>query len=280
MKVLSLGAGVQSSTLLLMACRGAIEKPDLAIFADTGWEDPRTYQHLNWLEGEAAKAGLLVLRVQRGNIRDDLLNAAEMKMAFLQMPVFIRKNGDLRMGRRHCTEYFKLRPIREQIRKLLSVGPRARLPKDAVELWVGISLDEARRMSQAREQWVNVTWPLVRMRMTRFDCLAWLAKHYPGKEVPRSSCVGCPFHSNECWKELRQDPEVWKDVLETDEAIRNGTQGGELYLHRSGTPLSEVDLRTPEEKGQLAFPFYQEERWKLFGEIGLLLPEDEMTPVE
>lgn len=273
MKALSLGAGVQSSTILLMACRGEMDKPDLAIFADTGWEDPRTYVHLKFLEREASTAGIPVLRVSRGNIRDDLLNAAEMKTGFLQMPVFIRKDGDLRMGRRHCTEYFKLRPIREQIRKLLGVGPRARLPKDAVELWVGIILDEWQRMTQAREQWVNVTWPLVERRMTRLDCLIWLEKNYPGRQVPRSSCIGCPFHSNECWNELRQNVVAWNDALSADELIRNGTLGGQLYLHRSGKPLADVDLRTPEEKGQLAFDFMEEERYKFFAKLDIWLPE-------
>ena len=36
LNVLSLGAGVQSSTLLLMSCRGVLPKLDAAIFADTG----------------------------------------------------------------------------------------------------------------------------------------------------------------------------------------------------------------------------------------------------
>src|SRR5437764_521642 len=39
LRVLSLGAGVQSTTVLLMAMRGEIrDKLDCAIFADTGWE--------------------------------------------------------------------------------------------------------------------------------------------------------------------------------------------------------------------------------------------------
>ena len=38
-RILSLGAGVQSSTMALMADQGAFgDKPDAAIFADTGWE--------------------------------------------------------------------------------------------------------------------------------------------------------------------------------------------------------------------------------------------------
>ncbi len=40
LRVLSLGAGVQSSTLLFKMLHGEIEPPDIAIFSDTGNEPP------------------------------------------------------------------------------------------------------------------------------------------------------------------------------------------------------------------------------------------------
>ena len=50
LRVLSLGAGVQSTTLALMAAHGEIgPMPDCAIFADTGWEPNAVYEHLAWL---------------------------------------------------------------------------------------------------------------------------------------------------------------------------------------------------------------------------------------
>lgn len=50
--VVSLGAGVQSTTMVLMAARGVIgPMPDCAIFADTGEEPRATYDHLVWLTG-------------------------------------------------------------------------------------------------------------------------------------------------------------------------------------------------------------------------------------
>ncbi len=50
LRVLSLGAGVQSTTLALMAAHGEIgPMPDCAIFADTGWEPAAVYEHLDWL---------------------------------------------------------------------------------------------------------------------------------------------------------------------------------------------------------------------------------------
>ena len=49
--IISLGAGVQSSTMALMAAHGEITPmPDCAIFADTQWEPAAVYKHLEKLE--------------------------------------------------------------------------------------------------------------------------------------------------------------------------------------------------------------------------------------
>ncbi len=50
LRVLSLGAGVQSTTLALMIEKGEIPMVDAAIFADTGAEPKAVYDHLDWLE--------------------------------------------------------------------------------------------------------------------------------------------------------------------------------------------------------------------------------------
>lgn len=75
LNVLSLGAGVQSTALLLMSLCGEIERLDCAIFADTGWEPKAVYTHLAWLETEAAAAGVPVYRVRRGDLRADALRS-------------------------------------------------------------------------------------------------------------------------------------------------------------------------------------------------------------
>jgi len=49
--VISLGAGVQSSTMALMAAHGEIHPmPDCAVFADTQVEPQSVYRWLDWLE--------------------------------------------------------------------------------------------------------------------------------------------------------------------------------------------------------------------------------------
>ena len=73
--ILSLGAGVQSSTLALMAAKGEVTPmPDMAIFADTGYEPQAIYKWLEWLEKQLP---FPVVRVSAGNIRDDC-SAAEL----------------------------------------------------------------------------------------------------------------------------------------------------------------------------------------------------------
>ena len=75
MRVLSLGAGVQSSCLALMAPEGLTKhKPDYMIFADTGWEPSFVYEHVEYLK--KAITIFPIITVERSNIREDLIRAA------------------------------------------------------------------------------------------------------------------------------------------------------------------------------------------------------------
>ncbi|MBP2232861.1 hypothetical protein J2847_006195 [Azospirillum agricola] len=156
---------------------------------------------------------------------------------------------------RQCTMDYKIEPIRQKVRELLGVKPRGRVPAGAhVEQWIGISTDEAARMKPSRDAWCEHRWPLIEMRMSRWDCISWFEKRYPGRVLAKSACIGCPYHSNAAWREMRDnDPASWADAVAFDEAIRAGFAGnrGSIYLHRSLRPLPEVDLRTAEDLGQI-----------------------------
>lgn len=245
MRVLSLGAGVQSSTLLLMAVEGEVQI-DRAIFADTQWEPRAVYQWLEYLMPLAEKAGIPVDVVSSGNLREDSLT----KPGWLvSVPVHIRnQDGTSALLTRKCTNGYKLRPI---MRRLRSLGATAKRPATVL---VGISLDEAHRMKPARVQYIRNEWPLVDMRMTRQDCLGWLDRHgYP--RPPKSACIGCPFRDDRSWRAMQeQAPDEWADAVDFDRQVRHAAQmkvPTEAYLHRSLVPLPLVDLRTPQERGQL-----------------------------
>lgn len=244
LRVISLGAGVQSSTLLLMNLRGELgKKADCAIFADTKWESKATYRHLEFLKREAAKSNFPILCVSAGDIR---------RAEWNKMPLFVRNfDGETAMLNRQCTQAYKLAPINRKVREIVGLAPGQKSAEIVCEMWLGISLDEASRMRDSREKWKTHRYPLIEKRMRRADCLKWLtANHYP--IPPKSACLGCPFHGNAQWRELQTDKEEWNEIVEYDEQIRRGVKGGacEAFLHRSLKPISEVDFRTAEERGQ------------------------------
>lgn len=243
MKILSLGAGIQSSTLALMAVHGDLgEMPDCAIFADTGWEPKAVYEHLEKLK---AALPFPVHIVSAGNLKNDVISRSNSKTKRCASVPWhmLMPNGKRAMGRRQCTAEYKLRPIQRKIVEL--TGGRK---KGSAEVWVGISTDEIFRMKPSRVQYIVNRWPLIEKRMDRNDCKKWLERH--GWGAPKSSCIGCPFHSDAQWRAL--SPDEFADAVEVDKAIRNqpGMKGSQ-YMHRSLKPLDQVDLRSDVERGQL-----------------------------
>lgn len=242
---LSLGAGVQSTTMLLLAEHGVIPRPIAAIFADTQWEPRAVYEHLEWLEGITT---IPIVRVTRGDLRENIMAAsrgeAHLYATRYAAPPLHLKDPD-GIGHRQCTSQFKLQPIIEELRR------RGHGPKSPCEQWLGISMDEMQRLKPSRVKWQHVKWPLITLRMTRNDCLAWITEHgYPAP--PKSACIGCPLHANGQWRKVKQNPVEWADALEVDEAIRTMPDiTGSAYLHYSRRPLADLDLSTPEERGQM-----------------------------
>ena len=228
-QVLSLGGGIQSTAVFLMSLHGEIEMPaEFAIFADTGWERKATYAHVAYLREYAAGFGVDVHTVSSGkSIQSEALGGND-----FAMPFFVKtRAGGLAPKRRQCTVDFKVKPFNRELRRL--TGATYKTP---VSVWLGFSVDEISRVKDSRVQYVQFRYPLLEKRMSRVDCQLWLSKN--GFEIPpRSSCVGCPFHSDELWQDLNADE--FADACAVDEAVRLSKHGKEQFLHRSGQPLRE-----------------------------------------
>lgn len=253
--ILSLGAGVQSTTMALMAAHGLITPmPDAAIFADTGWEPKPVYDHLAWLMSPNVLP-FPVHIVQKGNLRDDVMARRNTTGGrYAAIPWYTTNpDGTQGIGRRQCTSEYKLTPLMWKMRELLGVERRDRIKRQAVQVYVGISTDEAHRMKPARQQWIENRWPLIEIGVSRRGCLSWLkANGYP--DPPKSACIGCPFHSDSMWRDMRDNhPEEWSDAVAVDAALRQENSRGikaTEYMHPQRVPLTEVDLSTHAERGQ------------------------------
>lgn len=253
-KFLSLGAGVQSSTLALMMAHGEIEPVDAAIFADTQAEPANVYEWLDLLTRfiSAAPRPFPVYRVTAGSLPKDMLQLRTSgrtgnKYIRTLIPAYVSKgDGKKALLGRKCTAEYKVRALTRKQRELAKV-PRG-CKTVMCQIAIGISYDEAHRMKPNSEAWAENYWPLVDLKMSREDCLDWMAKHgYP--RPPRSACVFCPFHSDEEWVRLRDEaPNEFLKAVQIDNELRElarqqtGTarSPGDVFLHSSLRPLSEV----------------------------------------
>ncbi len=257
--VISLGAGVQSSAMALMAAHGEITPmPDCAVFADTQAEPARVYEWLDWLESQLP---FPIYRVSKGSLREAVISGGY-GQRFAAPPFYTTSPRGRREGllRRQCTREYKVEPIERELRRLAGYKPRQRIPAGTVEQWIGISWDEMQRMKMARNAWCVNRWPLIEARMTRLHCLEWMLDHGYNDLPKKSSCTFCPYHDDATWREMREsDPASWADAVMVDEAIRTGFEKTtqQLFVHRSCTPLSEVDLTDPH-ADQVAFTFADE----------------------
>ena len=270
--ILNLGAGVQSTTLALLAARGELKDDagnpirfDCAIFADT-MEEPEdpgysVYDHLGWLETQLP---FPIIRVSAGKLGDHLKHGTNSTGGkFVSIPAFTlgkNKKGKRKVSkvRRQCTKEYKIAPIEMAIRRnVLGLAPRKWIPRGLiVHHYIGISLDEAGRMLKAKKRqaekpvkWAQFHYPLIEnLGWTREDCRKFLKDIVPHR-VPRSACVFCPFHDNAEWKSIKaRGGRDWSRAVEIDEALRvegnvvNRNMDQQMFLHRSCVPLKDIDF--------------------------------------
>jgi hypothetical protein len=218
--VISLGAGVQSSTMAIMAAKGDLPPVDVAI------------------------------------LKDDMINSIDNGTRFPTAPFFTKNAETNKKGmlRRQCTNDYKIQPIRQKIRQLSNVAKGKHFPKDKyVEQWIGISTDEAQRMKPARDKYILNRHPLIEAKMSRQDCINYLKKN----DIPlpeKSACIVCPYHNDAYWHFMKTErQEEFADAVEFDKKIRTGSRkiNDHLFLHRKCIPLDEVEFNKKETDKQL-----------------------------
>ena len=256
LRVLSLGAGVQSSALALMIHKGKIPMVDCAIFADTQAEPPKVYE---WLEFIKKTVSYPVHIVTWRNLEQDVLDASQGKYQAFTIPFYTKNKETEQKGMlmRQCTADYKIKPVTKKVRELLGYkkGERVDLKEVKVEMLLGISTDEMRRMRMNRLRYIDNQYPLINdFGMSRQDCIMWMKDN--GYPMPtKSACYFYPFHSQSTWKEIKEnDPELFEKAVQMDKQIRdqekyktNNKHNDELYLHRSCEPLD----KALEDDGQL-----------------------------
>ncbi len=209
-RVLSLGAGVQSTFLALaMTERYRIDKVyaklkgSVVIFADTGSEKPETIKYWEEVikpELIASEIEYYVVRSGRGKLHEDYrkLNAIPFRMS------------------RSCTANFKLKPIKDKMDEIFS----SRLKDEEIEMYLGITTDEAHRMKPSKVKYIRNMFPLIDLGYSRDDLYGFYDDWDLGAPV-KSGCFCCPFAKADEMIQLSVDhPKLIDIVIDLEENAR------------------------------------------------------------
>ncbi|MFH1486833.1 MAG: hypothetical protein ABIH46_12250, partial [Chloroflexota bacterium] len=233
----SLGWGIQSFALAAMSALGEMPPVDYAIHADTTHEISGTYEHAAkwtpWLESHGVK--VVTVRASQPNV---------LRRGGVSIPAYtINGTGKSGQTKRQCTHDWKMSPIRRFIRSIIG-----KPTPGAVEMVMGISLDEYARQRSSDVQYIENAYPLVDSRITRADCIEWLERQ--GLDVPpKSACSFCPYHNRGAWRELKRAGGLdWERALSVDEVIRDRRPPYQLFVHPARLPLAHA-VSIPEDEG-------------------------------
>lgn len=238
MNILSFGAGIQTVCLASMCLNGDYPKPDHIIFADTGWETQGTYDYL--IEYKKMFNGIIPFHVVKStNIYTDVMRSEN---TFAAIPLYtFNEKGKKAILRRQCTMQYKIRPITKKIRSLCGLK-RYQHGKVPVNLWIGISIDEADRMKPNIVKWFHNTYPLIDLEMSRRDCIDYLIQHGIGIP-PKSACVCCPYRSDSYFaNEKRNVTQDWMELIRFEEQLNKMkvADKASVFIHNQRLPINQV----------------------------------------
>lgn len=276
MKILSCGAGMQSTALALMSCENkramdnnqspphpTIPVYDLVAFCDLGEEPPWVYSQVEFIANACQESGIKFIILNTHLYDDYMTNFGRSRV--VSIPFWtINEDGTKGKMMRNCTMDYKIDAIQKYVRwELLGYKKGARTkPEDlkAHEMHIGFSNEEKQRCKENPHQMFVNVFPLVELGLERKHNYAYI-KDVWGLETKASACNICPFHRNYFFKHLRDNhQESYFKVVQLDNLLgteqENTKIKAQLFISRSRKRIIELtdaecdDKETFEYKGQ------------------------------
>lgn len=226
----SSGGGVQSAAIAALIVQGRL-RPDLSVIVDTEREQSTTWDYHDQVIAPAlAKVGVTLHRVLKSDWEHrDLYGGKEDDT--LLLPVFTTQGGDIGKLPTYCSSYWK----REVVKRWANAqGVKA------VDKWLGISVDEMGRAPASKGKKWRTRYPLIELGLNRWECQK-LVESMGWPKPPRSSCWMCPNHTQEEWRDIRDNkPADWQAAIRFDRDIRK--LDPHAFIHADAVPLGEANL--------------------------------------
>ena len=261
MKILSFGAGMLSTALLLMSCERSIkEMPDLypevpiydaSIFCNLGLEPPWVLEQVNFARRACQKAGIPFFVLDTPLYQDFMKNFGNRRTVSIPWWT-LAEDGHKAKLPQNCTIDYKVEAISKFVRwNLLRYRKGQHLrPEDvkAHELHMGFGAEEKHRCKDNPNRMFVNKFPLVAMGKTRADTYKYTLEKW-GLDTKASACAFCPFHRNYFYRYVQQnDPETYAAIVGVDELLRDKTpmppMKSRLFMSRSRKRITDL---TPED---------------------------------
>jgi hypothetical protein len=249
LRVVSYGAGTQSTALLVLA---ATERIDFRtfLFSNVGndSEEPGSLEYLDAYAKPYAKRHGIELHELARQRRDgsvETLFGRLTKEGSRSLPIPVRMDNGA-PGTRSCTADFKIRVIGKWLKA------HGATEADKAMVGIGISLDEIQRVNARKAQPYEIpVYPLLDHvpPLRRSDCERIIqAAGLP--LPPKSACWFCPFHRPAVWAEMRRDrPELFRRACDLEDLLnarRDELGKDRVYLTRFAKPLAEAVVAAQE----------------------------------
>jgi 3'-phosphoadenosine 5'-phosphosulfate sulfotransferase (PAPS reductase)/FAD synthetase len=232
------GGGRQTVAMLVLIKRGIVPRPDRIVIADTGRENPSTWDYRDEIAQPLAQSMGLDIEI------------APRSLAYVDL---YAHNGDLLIpvytltGKMSafCSTEWKVRVVRRYLKEQGIHRATA---------WIGYALDERDRYKPTKEDstgpWYR-SFPLLDLNLTKRDCIQIIED--AGLPLPPpSACWMCPNKPNEEWRYLRDNyPSAFSQACDMDEEVRDEdmAQGhAGVWLHHSRVPLRTADIERDDRK--------------------------------
>lgn len=273
-RILSFGGGVDSSAILAYHLFEENLKIDHVVFADTGAESADTYRNVEFFK-ELCEHYDLPFTI----VRKDGETLTEWVTRLGIVPVMAG-------GSHVCSKKFKGDVIQKWVRDAY--------PDEQITFLIGIEKNEGHRTARFTKPASDTNeyeYPLVDMGWDRAACVAYLDRREI--EVGKSSCVYCPFMSEEEISEMRFDPEAWQTIKLVEQRFAEESSKKHQAWIDAGKPLNKGGRcnaghwrKDPWAEGQRLFVRKKNGRqlsvdeWEQYFKNGRRLPEQQEATAE
>lgn len=229
-QVWSCGGGTQSGAIAALIAQGKLPKPDICFMVDTGRERSSTWPFVDGFIRPMLKRADCELQIV---LKADFAYVDMYSGNSLVLPGFSTINGAVGKLEPYCSGEWKREVSKRWLR---SIGI------DQAVMWIGISLDEMRRVRTQRLQWLKYEYPLLFMvPMRRHQCVEVIRAAGWQGHIPHSACRMCPNLSDAEWIDMKQHwPHDFRSAVEIEREIR--LRDPHFYLHPACVPLDQVDF--------------------------------------